>query len=897
MNELVLQLREEFHTLFNQIPEYGVFAPGRVNLIGEHTDYTGGFVMPYALDIGTYVLAGRRTDKKLCFYSHNFKDQGVYEIELNQLDFDSQHDWANYPKGILKALEREGTLFHKGLNLYFYGNIPNGAGLSSSASIEMAMAVLANEIYQLGKSQIDLVKLSKKVENDYIGVNCGIMDQFIIGLAKNNHCMILNTDTLSYEHIPLFDDEYRVVIINSMVQRSLSESQYNQRMKEVKSAEHILREKGIQQVGQLSLEDLDTVKQYLEEPLMYKKIKHIITENHRVHLAAKMLKHHNMEKLGELMVESHLSLKNDFEVSIEPLDVLVEACLKHGALGARMTGAGFGGCVIALVKAHHLESFTKQVSHDYEQVVKLKPDIYHVGSHQGATTFLISRDRQVNQLLQYGLQKKLIHSEDAIYIRNQILSILGWDDYQAIKGENNKPLSIEEVIQPLLNSLVYHHKLNPRSEEEKDLWRSKLFGILTKKPSEVIEQFNTYKKENIEQATNWLYQFSIDTHYIREDRMALNEQWSVDTDYGQIEITINLSKPEKDIQQIVEDSVKTTVDYPQCLLCIDNEGYHGRIGHPGRQNLRLIPMQLGQEDFYFQYSPYGYYQEHSIVLTKKHRPMKIDQTTFTKIFDFLDEMPHYFIGSNCDLPIVGGSILSHDHFQAGRYVFPVEKAKTQLSFTHLKYQDMELSWLKWPLTVLRLGSKNREELETVAEEIRVAWADYDNETLMIRHGSDKTQHNGITPIGRRNQEVYELDIVLRNNRQSPEFPEGIFHPHRNIHHIKKENIGLIEVMGLAILPPRLKREKAAMMKAILGKTLTKEEAKHIEKHQHLVEDIRLNIQGKKEEKDIQDLVNNSIGQQFVKGLEHAGVFKQDDLGRHALVSWLKTLGWEIRRSS
>lgn len=382
-------LKLKFSKLFHASATYESFAPGRVNLIGEHTDYTGGLVFPVALNIGTYALARKRKDQKLRLYSLNFEELGIIEVDLGDLKYKAEHNWANYPKGVLYELSQLGKSFDWGLDILFYGNIPNGAGLSSSASIELAMAALVNEVYAFQLDAIELVKISKKTENDYIGVNCGIMDQFIIGMGKKDHALLLDTHKLNYENVPLDLGDFQLVIVNSMIKRTLSDSKYNQRIEEAKKADVILKNSGIHSIASLCIEDLKKVEEILKDDALYKKIKHIVTENHRTKEAAIYLKEKNLLGFGKLMLESHDSLKNDFQVSIRGLDELVESAMENGAIGARMTGAGFGGCMVTLVHRSKLEEMQKNMKKNYSEMMGMVPEFYVVSSGSGARASLL----------------------------------------------------------------------------------------------------------------------------------------------------------------------------------------------------------------------------------------------------------------------------------------------------------------------------------------------------------------------------------------------------------------------------------------------------------------------------------------------------------------------------
>ena len=385
------ELMMEFQEIFDEYPEYQSFAPGRVNLIGEHTDYTGGYVFPVALDIGTYALGRKRRDRKFRFYSINKPDQGIVEID-GEWEYREEHDWANYPKGVVSILMKHGYLMDRGLDLFFYGNIPRGAGLSSSASIELATGVLLDEAYGFQIDRIKLLSYCREAENSYVGVNCGIMDQFIIGMGEKNRGLLLNTGDLTFRQIPLPLEDYRILIINSMIRRSLTDSGYNHCIEDAKTGEKILKEQGNHQLTDLTPEDLPFVERSINDPGIYGRIKHIITENHRTLEGAEKLRKGDFQGFGELMLKSHESLRNDFQVSIPQLDILVQDSINFGALGARMTGAGFGGCIVTIVPRAIVENFKREIRENYGKTCGLTPEIYLVNSSDGAKCERINRE-------------------------------------------------------------------------------------------------------------------------------------------------------------------------------------------------------------------------------------------------------------------------------------------------------------------------------------------------------------------------------------------------------------------------------------------------------------------------------------------------------------------------
>ena len=485
---------------------------------------------------------------------------------------------------------------------------------------------------------------------------------------------------------------------------------------------------------------------------------------------------------------------------------------------------------------------------------------------------------EIEKLLAFAESMKLIESEDVVYSRNNLLAVFGLDDCEEVTEtfEIEKPYDI-------LNRMcdwAAEKGLIENTFDEKDLFDTKVMGELTPRPSEVIRKFKEDYKVSPETATDNYYAFSQNTNYIRVDRIAKNLHWLADTEYGNIEITVNLSKPEKDPRDIAKAKLAPQSSYPKCLLCKENEGYQGRMNHPARQNHRIIPVTLTNESWFLQYSPYVYYNEHCILFSGEHRPMKISRGSFERVLEFVDIFPHYFVGSNADLPIVGGSILSHDHFQGGHHDFPMAVAEAEETFTIKGFEDVAVEKVKWPMSVIRLRGESKEKLVDLSDKILTAWRGYSDEKCEISAFTGDTPHNTITPIARKKNGSYEIDLVLRNNRTSEEYPLGIFHPHQELHHIKKENIGLIEVMGLAVLPGRLKEEMKILKTLMVEKnavSLIRENEK-VEKHADWCEEILKKYENITAE-NIENIIKVEIGIAFSKVLENAGVYKQDEEGK------------------
>lgn len=485
---------------------------------------------------------------------------------------------------------------------------------------------------------------------------------------------------------------------------------------------------------------------------------------------------------------------------------------------------------------------------------------------------------EIEKLLAFAESVKLIEKEDIVYSRNKLLAVFGLDDCEEVTEtfEIEKPYDI-------LNRMcdwAAEKGIIENTFDERDLFDTKVMGELTPRPSEVIKKFKEDYEVSPETATNNYYAFSQNTNYIRVDRIAKNLHWLADTEYGNIEITVNLSKPEKDPRDIAKAKLAPQSSYPKCLLCKENEGYQGRMNHPARQNHRIIPVTLTNEPWFLQYSPYVYYNEHCILFSGEHRPMKISRGSFERVLEFVDIFPHYFVGSNADLPIVGGSILSHDHFQGGHHDFPMAVAEAEETFTIKGFEDITVEKVKWPMSVIRLREESKEKLVDLSDKILTAWRGYSDEKCEILAFTGDTPHNTITPIARKKNGAYEIDLVLRNNRTSEEYPLGIFHPHQELHHIKKENIGLIEVMGLAVLPGRLKEEMKLLEKLMVEKnaaSLIRENEK-VEKHADWCEEILKKYESITAE-NVENIIKVEIGIAFSKVLENAGVYKQDEEGK------------------
>ncbi|MCF2648917.1 UDP-glucose--hexose-1-phosphate uridylyltransferase [Niallia circulans] len=497
----------------------------------------------------------------------------------------------------------------------------------------------------------------------------------------------------------------------------------------------------------------------------------------------------------------------------------------------------------------------------------------------------------VEQLLHYGLKSGLLNKWDIDVVRNKLLEILELDDFVPSEKNEVADTDLRIILDNIIDWAADNNRLLESTITYRDLLDTKLMGCFVPLPSEINNRFERlYKEKGAEQATSWFYDFSKKVDYIRTDRIAKNEEWLAQTGYGDLEITINLSKPEKDPKEIAAAKKVKQGSYPKCLLCKENAGYAGRVNHPARQNHRIIPVTLEEEQWFLQFSPYVYYKEHAICFSEKHEPMTISKHTFAKLLDFVKQYPHYFMGSNADLPIVGGSILTHEHFQGGFHEFPMAKAEVETAFTMDQFPFIQAGIVKWPMSVLRLQGTDRQELVEASDYILKQWMGYSDETVDIIAYTADTRHNTITPIARMRNGFFEIDLVLRNNRTSEVYPHGIFHPHEEVHAIKQENIGLIEVMGLAVLPGRLKEEMSMLADKILQADFEvniKDEPAII-KHLNWAKVVK-EKNPKMTRENVHSILQKEIGIVFETILHHAGVFKRDDKGKKAFQRFVATL--------
>ena len=491
----------------------------------------------------------------------------------------------------------------------------------------------------------------------------------------------------------------------------------------------------------------------------------------------------------------------------------------------------------------------------------------------------------ISKLVTYALRCGLVEECETMWAINTILDVLQLDSYTDPQKEWGD-IALYEVLDTLLDDAYARGVLKENSVVYRDLFDTELMGRLTPRPAQVFREFETLYRESPQTATDWYYALSQNTNYIRRDRIAKDMLWHTETDYGTLDVSINLSKPEKDPKAIAAARDLPASNYPRCQLCAENEGYAGRVNHPARQNHRIVPITIHDAPWFLQYSPYVYYNEHCICLSGEHTPMKIDRACFGKLLDFVRQFPHYFVGSNADLPIVGGSILAHDHFQGGRYTFAMEKAPVETTFTFAGFEDVQAGIVKWPMSVIRIACPDPDRLVDLADKILAAWRGYTDAEAMIFAETNGEPHNTITPIARKRGDNFELDLVLRNNLTTEEHPLGLYHPHAELHHIKKENIGLIEVMGLAILPARLKEELSAVATCLTtGADLRDSDltAKHADWAEGFREKYTFTAE------NALDIVQQETGYVFAKVLEHAGIYKRTEEGKAAFMHFVESV--------
>lgn len=856
----------DFKEIFDANYEYKFFAPGRVNLIGEHIDYNGGHVLPIAINLGIYALVSERNDGLFSFFSDNYFEEGVITISKDNLMFNKKDGYINYPKAILASLIENGFNFDKGLNVYFYSTLPEQGGVSSSAALEILSATIFNEIFKLKMTPLELAVLARKAVVEHLGLDCGIMDQAAIALGKEKNALFLDTSLLNYEYIPYSLKDYVIVVCQTNVTRPKTNALYKQRVRECERSLDIIKN-NFNVLGLCKIPDqyIDMIKNILPDDKLYRRVLHVHNEEKRVLRAKEALLSNDIEALARCINESHQSLRDNFEVSCNELNTIVDlARNEQGCVAARLTGAGFGGCAIALVHKDFLVEFKVHMSTNYYNATGLHGAFFEVDACGGPKRLPKDTDSiydAIESLMLYANDEHLIEEEDHDFILNQVLALLHLDHLETGTAH---PEPLYMILDTILNYATANNLIE-NSEQAKDMFDTKLMGIFIKRPSQITEEFYKLAEKDINNALRYFYHLARKSNYIREDRISKNIFFDAMTEYGKLEMSINVSRVETKTK-----FVSNEVLYPKCLICKEAVGYHGNKNYPARQNHRVIPIKLNNRIWIFQYSPYPYFNEHSLLINQAHTPLKISRQTFENMVSFVNLVPDYFIGTNADLPIVGGGILNHEHYHTGRFHFPVEDATSIVSSSE---EDMTISILKWPMSVIRIESKDSNKIVDKASTILNTWSCYDDLDNNII-SNDTENHNAITPILRKNGDTYQMYLFLRNNRVSEKYPLGIFHPHQEYLHIKKENIGLFEAMGFAVLPKSLKEEIYIIKQMLLKNDVNFDDK--VVKHKEWVLSLQAKYQFTNE--NITEIFHNEIGNIFLHMLDDCAVFKQNEKG-------------------
>ncbi len=857
----------DFKEIFKTNYEYKFFAPGRVNLIGDHIDYNGGHVLPIAINLGVYALVSERKDKNFFLFHDNYYEKGKVKISLDDLVIKQKDGFANYPKAILIGLMEKGFTFDHGLNIYFYQTLPDQNGLSRSAALEILTVMLLNEIYKLNMTTLELAVLARKSVTTHLDYTSGIMDQAAISLAKENSALFLDTNYLKYEYIPYNLGNYSLIVCQTNVIIANTYALYKQRVRECERALDIIKNNfNIRTLYQIPEKYLGMIKNILPDEKLYRIVCHVYTEEKRVLKAKEALLNNDIETFAKCINDSHASLRDDFDVSSKELNIIVDlARAEQGCLGARMTGAGFGGCAIALVHNDFLVEFKENMAKNYKLLTGLTGAFFEIDACGGPKRLakdIYSIDDSIESLIQYAIDEHLIEEDDRIYVVNQVLDMLKKPN---LNESQPHPEPLHMILDNILNYAVKNNIIE-NTDEARDMFDTRLMGLFVKRPSDITKHFYDLAKKDIKDSLSYFHHLAKKSNYIRENRLNKNINFDANTEYGLIKVTINISRFE---------SRPTFIDtkfnaYPKCLICKESVGFAGNEMYPARQNHRTIPLTINDDVWIFQYSPYPYFNEHSLLINKIHTPLHISESTFKTMISFVDTIPNYFIGTNAELPIVGGGILNHEHYHTGKFRFPVEDAK---EIENWEVGKVKLSILNWPVSVIRLETKCSEELIAVATNILEEWRNYDDLAANII-ANDGELHNSITPILRKINDIYQLDIFLRNNRTSEKYPLGIFHPHDEYLHIKKENIGLFELMGLAVLPKSLK-EEMYLLKEMLVKGETNF-SDSLLKHREWA--LMLQSKYKFTRDNVNEIIHQEIGNVVIKMLEDCSVFKPNEDG-------------------
>lgn len=872
----------DFKEVFNSEYGYKYFAPGRVNLIGSHVDYNGGHVLPIAIDLGVYALVSKRSDDKFSIFFDNDFERGVITVSQDSLSAIKSHGYANYVKAVLKCFIDRYDRVEEGLNIYFYTTLPEQGGVGITACIEVLTAYLLNDIYKKRLTTLEQAIISHKAVTENLHFNCGIMDQCAISLAKEKHALYLDSFLLEYEHVNYDLNDYSIVVCQTNKKGKNVENKLNLRIAECERAFDIIKDNfNVNNLCSIPQKYMRMIEILLPEKKLFRRVKHVQSEEIRVRKAFEALKEKDIDTLARLINESHESLRDNFEVVGQDVETMVKlARSMQGCLAASMTGAGFGGCAIALVYNDFLAEFKMNMTKKYREATNTNGAFFVVDAFGGPKQ--LPRDEQkiedaIESLVQYAIIEHLIEEEDYDYAYNRVLGMLRISNLE--KGTHHP-----EPLYMILDTITEYAAKNGVIEDDpfsKEQFDTKLMSIFVKRPSEVTKDFYSLYEKSSDEALKYFHNLSIKSNYIRENKNSKNMNFKTITDYGNLEMSINLNRYEKGSKYLNFDKPNLDEHYPECLLCKESVGYAGRKDYPARQNHRVIPMVIENESFVFQYSPYPYFNEHSVLINMVHTPLKINERTFKLMASFVDKFENYFIGSNADLPILCGNLISHEHFHTGRYNFAIEKAQAKEVF---EIDGVTLSILDWPISVLKVESSNKDEILKMVNKIYQNWSSYDDIECDII-ANDGEPHNAITPMLRKNKGIYQFYLALRNNRTNDKYPLGIFNPHYEYLHIKKENIGIFEVLGFAILPKRLKEETSLLQDKILQNNTNFEGnlAPHKDWALELMEKYRFTRE------NIRDIFYTEIASIYVKMLNDCAVFKDNKFGDEHFIKFIDSL--------
>ena len=866
--------REENIRLFERL--YGAVctdcwsAAGRVNIIGEHVDYCGGKVLPAALNLRCEVYSRANGTDKIRIAATTFKR--VETLDIGALDSYRHLEWGNYQAGVAHIMKSEGYGL-VGCDLLFDSTVPFGSGLSSSAAIEVATAVA---LAGVAGAELDPVKaaiMAQRAEREYCGVNCGIMDQFASAMGKKDCAVLLDCKTLDYEYVPLDLGDHVMVIADSNKRHSLADGKYNERRSETEEGLNALKPfLGVSCLAEVTPAQFDSYR-HLLSPVVAKRVEHVVNECDRVRRAVEALKSGDIAALGKLLNESHASLSSLYEVTGVELDTLTDiARNEEGCIGSRMIGAGFGGCAISLVRKDKAAAFVKNVGKKYKKAIGYAPSFYTTFIDDGIKREHLS-GQYISDLVHYAEKKLGLKKEDRTYAINRLLRYIGEESFEEKAPCLADGATAADVIRPLGELALAAH---PGEDEEQV--QSELFDCVSLPPSEVVRSFRSRYRRDPEKAFDEFYDYCVACDYVKSAAIARNKFWVAEGTRREVQVTINLSKPEKNNKQPAKLR-NVSSGYPKCMICAENEGYAGQ--GRCRQTLRTIPLSLGGGEWFWQFSPYAYFYQHGIAINRTHTPMVLDDTVVDKLADFVTYAPQYFIGCNAPLPIVGGSILAHEHFQGGKYFFPMFGCGDRKTY---KLVGAKVSVVDWYNSVVCIRTADRHKLRALGNRIVHAWNEYSAPELDIV-ANDGEQHNTATLIMRRDGDDYLLYAILRNNRCDERYPDGIFHVHPEYMNIKSESIGLIEAMGMFILPARLDRQLAEVAKLLTGerKEIGEDIAVHRGMAQKLISDYGMSLTPEEAERAVRGAVDHAC--ECILG--NTAVFKEDERGEAAFEAFVR----------